>query len=111
MVHFCTRTRGYRFARDGQGYESICPAALEADFFVGYDLGRQTHDAEQDVEQLRRQLDVLDEEIRKQIKDGTLSDEELAELRMEQRRLDRRLRSAELRLAELIGRAQGLGLL
>lgn len=111
LVHFCTRQRGYRFARNGHDYESICPASLEADFLLGYELGRQTYQAEQEVNRIGQQLESMDRELREQIQDGTLGEEELTELRREQRRLDRRLREAELRLAELTGRAQGQGLL
>ncbi len=110
LLHFCTRERGYRFGLDGQRYESTCPGALEPDFLFGYELGRQTHAADGEVERLRRRLDEADRQLRKGLEDDSLDREALDQLRREQHRASRELRAAELERAELIGRAAGHGL-
>ena len=110
LTHFCTRVRGYRFALEGHRYQSICPAMLEAEFLLGYDLGRQIHGADAEIERLRRQLDDLDVRIRDGLDDRSLDREQLEQLRQEQRRVQRQFRLAELERAELMGRAAGYGL-
>ena len=110
LTHFCTRAGGYRFAMEGQRYQSICPAMLEAEFLTGYDLGRQIHTADGELDRLRRQLDDLDIRIRDGLEDRSLDREQLEQLRQEQRRLQRQFRLAELERAELMGRAAGYGL-
>ena len=109
LTVFCTAAQGFRFGRDGNRYEPICPAALEPEFLAGYDLGRSVHDASARVDDLSRQLEALDREFRETARNGNLTEDQKDDFESRQRALRRQLRNAELELAELNGLARGRG--
>lgn len=107
---FCTAPQGFRFGREGSRYEPICPAALEPDFLVGYDLGRQMYVLGDRIDSLRSEIQAVDTSIREAVGNGSLGEQELADLQRQRELMVGQARDAELRLAELNGLARGLGL-
>jgi len=85
LERFCTPQRGYEFGRRGGGYNHICPPSLEAGFLFNYQMGRAIYDAVQRIEQIEREIDAQENQLRK----ITLRTSERGrEIRRELRRLD-----------------------
>ncbi|MGO4999536.1 DUF2799 domain-containing protein [Oceanisphaera sp. W20_SRM_FM3] len=62
IVLYCTPENALIVGRQGQPYRNACPAALEQQFLVSYEKGKQLYDAEQRIEALNqdtRQLELL----------------------------------------------------
>lgn len=110
LTAFCTAPQGFRFGHDGGRYEPICPSALEADFLLGYDIGREIYVLGDRVESLRGEIHGVDARLKEAAVDGSLDEVQLAALHQRRAFLTRQVRDAELRVAELNGVARGLGL-
>ena len=108
---FCTAPQGFRFGREGNRYEPICPAALEVDFLQGYVPGRELHEVETRLQALRGELGRIETSLRQARRKDKLTAEEVEDLERQRDGLARQLRSAELQGAELQGMARGRGLL
>ncbi len=74
LTVYCTEDGGYQEGRVGLGYRGVCPAALEPYFLQGYNVGiavretlerahqldYQIHSAEEEIEDLRAEIDALE---------------------------------------------------
>ena len=74
IVLYCTPENALAVGRQGQPYRNACPAALEHQFLVSYEQGKQLYDAELRIEALNedtRQLELLlrDEDDREKRRD------------------------------------------
>jgi hypothetical protein len=78
---YCTPDTGLREGLAGRRYRDVCPAAAEARFLQGYDLGLADHDARARVEALRREISDLQASNRRIL--ATLSEDTDTPLRWE----------------------------
>lgn len=63
LKDFCVPTKGFSQGRNGNDYQNQCPAPLERDFLRGYDLGRQVHAVEVELEAYDKQIKQLQADI------------------------------------------------
>ena len=98
---YCTPENGLLVGRQGHAYRNACPAALEHEFLVSYQTGKQLYDAEQRIAALNqetRQLELFlrdedDREKRRYLRQDLRDlDWELQRARDEQYYLEKRLR-------------------
>lgn len=61
---YCTPENALLAGRQGQPYRNACPAALEQQFLVSYEQGKQLYDAEQRIEALNRDTRQLEQLLR-----------------------------------------------
>lgn len=73
IKQYCNYDNGLALGKSGQGYNSLCVDALEGQFRVGYDQGRQWYQAEQKIRDVERDIAKLTkqrEKLEKTIKDN-----------------------------------------
>lgn len=83
LPSFCTAENGYRLGRRNGYYEQVCPLDLEREFVDAYDLGRETYEAESQLQALRTEAGRLESRL----SDRQLSDEGRYYIRRELDRL------------------------
>ena len=57
LESYCTPRSGLREGQAGRSYRNVCPAATEAGFLSGHELGRAEHDRRTRVRDLAREID------------------------------------------------------
>ena len=97
LVSFCTAANGVKTGRSGHGYRGVCPAELEADFQVGYSLGRQINSLRIDMGKHQVRVHNLETVL----DSDELDDEERERLRYEIRQLEREYGRMEVNLEHL----------
>lgn len=63
---FCTDANGLRLGRQGYSYSGVCPLSLEAGFSRGYEIGRQMHDVDVHMQELRGEIERVQAELRRE---------------------------------------------
>jgi hypothetical protein len=97
LVHYCTAANGVKTGRSGHSYRGVCPAELQADFQIGYSLGRQINALRVDMGKHQVRVHNLD----KLLDSDELDDEERERLRYEIRQLEREYGRMEVNLENL----------
>lgn len=86
LLHYCRLDNALRVGRAGQGYQGVCPPAVDAHF-------RQWHAAAYEVSRIRSAMDSVNSEIdqlERRLRQRDLDDRERQRLRQAIRELDRR---------------------
>ena len=86
LLHYCRLDNALRVGRVGQGYQGVCPPAVDAHF-------RQWHAAAYEVSRIRSAMDSVNSEIdqfERRLRQRDLDDRERQRLRQAIRELDRR---------------------
>jgi hypothetical protein len=86
LLHYCRLDNALRVGRAGQGYQGVCPPAVDAHF-------RQWHAAAYEVSRIRSAMDSVNSEIdqfERRLRQRDLDDRERQRLRQTIRELDRR---------------------
>ena len=52
LENFCSKSNGYKLARDGKEYTNNCPEEFEEKFLEGYEKGQKVYTMEQKVKAL-----------------------------------------------------------
>ncbi len=63
LQNYCTVDNGYKVGRNGGYYARVCPARDEAEFVDAYNLGKETHDVEQEMADLDRRVEALQQRL------------------------------------------------
>lgn len=63
LESYCTAENGYAVGRRGMHYGRVCPDGAESGFLAAYELGRETYDIEQEIAQLDRRIESLQERL------------------------------------------------
>lgn len=63
---FCTGSNALRLGRQGYSYSGVCPLSLEPQFSRGYELGRQLHDMDVHMQNLRTQIQAVQTELKRE---------------------------------------------
>ncbi len=61
LTHYCTLSNGLRSGESGSHYRGVCPAALEADFMDGYQLGKRMHNVRSELNSKQYEIDQIEE--------------------------------------------------
>lgn len=77
LQDYCTADNGYRVGRRGLAYGRVCTIQDERDFLAAYELGRETHGVEQEIAELERRIESLQQRLRS----DKLDDETRADVR------------------------------
>jgi hypothetical protein len=93
LEEFCTPRTGLRVGQQGGSYSGVCPLDLEPGFMRGYDVGRDLHDIQYRMDQLRSESQNI--QSRLQQKDPALSDYERNQLIYRLRDVEREYGRAE----------------
>jgi hypothetical protein len=93
LEEFCTPRNGLRVGQQGGSYGGVCPLDLEPGFMRGYDVGRDLHDIQYRMDQLRSESQNI--QSRLQQKDPALSDYERNQLIYRLRDVEREYGRAE----------------
>lgn len=56
---YCTPENGLREGRAGRSYAGSCPAEVATDFERAYDVGHRVHEARDERDRIRREIDML----------------------------------------------------
>jgi hypothetical protein len=102
---FCTDSNGMRLGRQGYAYTGVCPLSLEAAFSHGYEIGRQLHDVESHMQELRGEIERVQAELRREKPPLSERDRDyllyrLRDLEREYGRSEAELRQIEMRARE-----------
>jgi len=77
LLDYCTADNGYRVGRRGGYYGRVCPAQEERRFLDAYELGHETYQVEQEIAELDRRAeslqqrlvsDKLDDDVRRELR-------------------------------------------
>lgn len=73
---YCTIDNGYSVGRHGGHYGRVCPAELEGEFVAAYELGRETHDVQREIEEISRYIESAESRLagKKDLSDDARSD-------------------------------------
>ncbi len=63
LVAFCTPRNGYQKGQKGYLYTGICPAAMERDFLVGYEAGRDIYHVKSDLDKFNSDVQTREERL------------------------------------------------
>ena len=63
LLDYCTAANGYRVGRRGGYYGRVCPAQDERAFLDAYDLGHETYQVEQEIAELDRRAESLQQRL------------------------------------------------
>lgn len=89
ILEYCTPANALYEGRQGRYYRNSCPAHLERNFLIYYQDGKRVYEAEQQVEELNRRSNQLQNSLKKEKDEATQNT-----LRRELREIDRELRRA-----------------
>lgn len=107
LQSYCTPSSGLREGQAGRPYRNVCPAATEAGFLSGHELGRAEYERRTRVRDLSREIDHRTRRsaaLRKALQESdanTAQREELRQNEAEITRLRRDLGLARLELATI----------
>lgn len=101
---FCTGSNGLRLGRQGYAYSGVCPLSLEADFSNGYTIGREMHDVDVHMQQLREEIQRVQSELQR--KEPPLSDRDRDYLLYRLRDLEREYGRSQSELRQIETRAR-----
>jgi hypothetical protein len=77
LLDYCTADNGYRVGRRGGYYGRVCPAQEERAFLDAYELGHETYQVENEIAELDRRAeslqqrlvsDKLDDDVRRELR-------------------------------------------
>jgi hypothetical protein len=105
LPFYCNREKGWSVGLNGQSYHNICPPELEREFQTGYRAGREIHDLEQELDEIDRRIDRVEQKMAK----SGLSEERGQELRRQLSGLVRDARRLERELANARAEARHRG--
>ncbi len=105
LPYYCNANKGWTEGLNGQSYRNVCPPEMERDFLQGYRAGQEIHDLEQQLDEIDRGIDRVEEKL----DEPGLSDKRVQELRRELRNLTRDARRAERELADAKAEARNRG--
>lgn len=104
LDRFCRPGSGYRHGLHGHDYSGTCPSRSERAFLAGYELGRDIHDGEQQLDRLEREIASLEDDREDaeepEGKEARRLDWEIRDRRYEIRALERELGRLEAIAAE-----------
>ncbi|MGQ0503136.1 MAG: DUF2799 domain-containing protein [Panacagrimonas sp.] len=63
LDRYCSVSNGYQLGRRGGYYGRVCPAELDADFSSAYALGRETHEVDQQLDQVNQRINALESRL------------------------------------------------
>jgi hypothetical protein len=64
LLDYCTADTGYRIGRRGLHYGQVCPIDTEREFLAAYEIGRETYGVEQEIAELDRRIESLEQRLR-----------------------------------------------
>lgn len=105
LARYCTPQNGFEVGRSGGSYQGVCPPGDESGFLAGYRDGRAIHQVAQELANVERDIDRLENRL---ASDGVDEDERRA-LRLEIRALDREFRSLNRELVRVESNAATRG--
>ncbi len=105
IPYYCNEQKGWDEGRQGSQYYNVCPPELERDFLRGYRLGRDLHDLEQELANIDRRMDAIEDELA----NPDLPRERRRSLRRELDDLRSDARDVERRLGRLEAQARHRG--
>ncbi len=103
---FCTGDNGVRLGRQGYSYSGVCPLSMEGAFMRGFQFGRELHEIDVRMQELRNEINKVQSELRREEPPLTDRDRDyllyrLRDLEREYGRMEAELRMAETRARDL----------
>lgn len=63
LLRYCTPRKGFTEGRDGHPYRNVCPLQTERDFLAGYRSGKIIHDAQEALDDVKRDIDSKEHKL------------------------------------------------
>lgn len=64
LLDYCTAQNGYRVGRRGLHYGRVCPIEDEREFLAAFEIGREAYSVEQEITELDRRIESLEQRLR-----------------------------------------------